>query len=228
MKRQLAALLCAPAILFAAPSFASEPAGAGYNWSGCRAAFQVSYDSMETDNTFGGVPVRGFDMNGFGIGGGLGCDWQSGAWVFGVLGDIAYSNPDDSFGSAGTNQFALESDWFASLRGRIGYAMDRGLIFNVPTLWYVTAGAAWTGLEARAAIPAGAWAKDSATASGWTVGWGSENALDANWSIKTETLYVDYGTDTFFSPGNLVSGGVYRTDTTEWVSRIGVTYRFSH
>ena len=107
--------------------------------------------------------------------------------------------------------------------------MDRGLIFDVPTLWYVTAGGAWAGLGARNFIPGvqtTGW--DEKTASGWTVGWGSENALDNRWSIKTETLYIDYGKDTFFTPNDPVSAGEFKTDTTEWVTRIGLTYKLTN
>ena len=127
-----------------------------------------------------------------------------------------------------TSRFSIESDWFATVRGRIGYAMDRGLIFNVPTLWYVTAGAAWAGLKAESYIPGGVRTSDEQTASGWTVGWGSENAIDDRWSFKTETLYIDYGKDTFFTPADPVSSGEFQTDTTEWVTRIGVTYKLSN
>ena len=151
--------------------------------------------------------------------------------MFGILGDGAFANLDEQVVEARfpSYRFGIESDWFATLRGRIGYAMDRGLIFNVPTLWYVTAGGAWAGLGARNFIPGAqttGW--DEKTASGWTVGWGSENALDNRWSIKTETLYIDYGKDTFFTPNDPVSAGEFKTDTTEWVTRIGLTYKLTN
>ena len=38
------------------------------------------------------------------------------------------------------DQFGLRSDWQASVRGRVGYAMDR-------TLFYVTGGVAFTELQ---------------------------------------------------------------------------------
>ena len=199
-----------------------------HRWSGCHASFQGSYDSMKVGTSYldGTRATNDLKSDGLGIGGGLGCDWQSGNWVFGVLGDGAYADlSEDTVVTAFPSyRFGVESDWFATLRGRIGYAMDRGLIFNVPTLWYVTAGGAWAGLKAENYIPGVVRTTDEQTASGWTVGWGSENAIDERWSFKTETLYVDYGTDTFFRP----NAPVFKTDTTEWVTRIGVTYRLNN
>ena len=148
--------------------------------------------------------------------------------MFGVLGDGASSDLSEDTVETALFRFGIESDWFATLRGRIGYAIDQGLIFHVPTLWYVTAGAAWTGLTAKNFIPGGVRTTDKQTASGWTIGWGSENAINDRWSFKTETLYVDYGKDTFFTPTDPVSGGEFKTDTTEWVTRIGVTYKLTN
>jgi outer membrane immunogenic protein len=248
MKIRLAFILCAPAFFIAAPGFAADLSAPGLKdaftsppqrWSGCHATFQGSYDDMSVSNKYGDRledqelqgrrATKDLEPDGLGVGGGLGCDWQSGSWVFGILGDGAYADLSDEVKETAfpNYRFGIESDWFATLRGRIGYAMDRGLIFNVPTLWYVTAGAAWAGLKAENYIPGGVRTSDEQTASGWTVGWGSENAIDDRWSFKTETLYVDYGKDTFFNRNDPVSYGQFKTDTTEWVTRIGITYKLT-
>ncbi len=247
MNRCLALSLCVPAFLVTADTYAADLSASGLKnvspspvdrWSGCHATLQGSYDDMNVSTTYGARPdtldgqraTRDLEPNGLGVSGGLGCDWQSGKWVFGVLGDGSYADlSEETVETAFPNsRFSIESDWFATVRGRIGYAMDRGLIFNVPTLWYVTAGAAWAGLKAENYIPGGVRTSDEQTASGWTVGWGSENAIDDRWSFKTETLYIDYGKDTFFTPADPVSSGEFQTDTTEWVTRIGVTYKLSN
>ena len=248
MNRSLALTLCVPALFATASSYAADLSAPGlkdglpppvHRWSGCHVTLQGAYDSMDVSTRYGARPsdsldgsraTKDLEPNGFGIGGGAGCDWQSGNWVFGVLGDGASSDlSEDTVETASPpSRFGIESDWFATLRGRIGYAMDQGLIFHVPTLWYVTAGAAWTGLTAKNFIPGGVRTTDEQTASGWTIGWGSENAINDRWSFKTETLYVDYGKDTFFTPTDPVSGGEFKTDTTEWVTRIGVTYKLTN
>ena len=240
MNWRRASVLCVPVILMATPSSSADFSSPAQRWSGCHATIQGSYDTMNVGTTYGARPgdnldgqraTKDLNPNGFGVGGGLGCDWQSGNWVFGILGDGAFANLDEQ--AVETHfpnfRFGIESDWFATARGRIGYAMDRGLIFNVPTLWYVTAGGAWAGLGARNYIPGvQTTGLDEKTASGWTLGWGSENALDDRWSIKTETLYIDYGKDTFFTPNDPVSGGEFKTDTSEWVTRIGLTYKLNN
>ena len=241
MNRSLAFALIVPALLVTADSYAADLSAPGlkdtfprpvHRWSGCHATFQGGYDAMEVSTSYGNGSraTKDFKPDGLGIGGGLGCDWQSGNWVFGVLGDGDYADfSKDTVETAFPSyRFGIESDWFATLRGRIGYAMDRGLIFHVPTLWYVTAGTAWAGLKAERYIPGGVRTADEQTAFGWTVGWGSENAINDRWSFKTETLYVNYGKDTFFRPADPVSGGEFKIDTTEWVTRIGITYKLTN
>lgn len=238
MNWRQASVLCVPIVLMATPSHSADFSRPAHRWSGCHVTIQGSYDTMNSSTTYGaGSDLEGtrvtkdLDPDGFGVGGGVGCDWQYGNWVFGVLGDGAYANLDQQRGETHYPgyRFGIQNDWFATARGRIGYAMDRGLVFDVPTMWYLTAGGAWAGLGARDTGPGGettGW--DEKTASGWTVGWGSENALDDRWSIKTETLYIDYGKDTFFGPGDPVSGGAFQTDTSAWVTRIGLTYKLTN
>ena len=81
-------------------------------------------------------------------GGQAGCNMQSGNWVFGVEAD-AHAQRWSSFYTLGAgqpvpfvagDQFGVRSDWQASVRGRVGYAMDR-------TLFYVTGGVAFTELQ---------------------------------------------------------------------------------
>jgi outer membrane immunogenic protein len=237
MNWRQASVLCVPVVLMATPSRSADFSSPAHRWSGCHVTIQGSYNTLSTSTTYGaGLDLDGtrvtkdLDPDGFGVGGGVGCDWQSGNWVFGILGDGAFANLDQQAVESHypDHRFGIQNDWFATARGRIGYAMDRGLIFDVPTMWYLTAGGAWAGLGARNYVPGGettGW--EEKTASGWTVGWGSENALDDRWSIKTETLYIDYGKNTFFGPGNPVSGAAFQTDTTAWVTRLGITYKLT-
>lgn len=211
MIRPFVYLLSASVLLGSLPAgaadfSANDSAAPHQRWSGCHVSLQGGYDTIDTKFVGAGAAhikngQRASEDGGFGIGGGGGCDWQSGSWVFGLLGDGT---------TAGSSDYPVESDWFASVRGRIGYAQDRGLIFNVPTLWYLTAGVAWAGLEAEN--------NGDQTATGWTVGWGSENAIDTRWSFKTETLYADYGEETL---------GGFKIDATAWVTRIGVSYKLT-
>ena len=66
------------------------------------------------------------------------------------------------------------------MRGRVGYAFDRCLV-------YATGGAAFG--DIRANFSNGPISRSTET--GWTVGAGIEVALGPNWSAKAEYLFVD-------------------------------------
>ena len=81
------------------------------------------------------------NFNGGLFGGYAGYNWQSGAWVFGAEGDINGVWNDETFNINGFD-VDVGSDYLASLRGRVGYAFDRTLIF-------ATAGVAFTQMSAE-------------------------------------------------------------------------------
>src|SRR5689334_21185746 len=116
MHRSLAFGVCVAALLTTVSSYAADlsypslkdgppPPPPVQRWSGCHVTLQGSYDSMDASNRYGDRPsdsldgsraTRDLQPNGFGIGGGAGCDWQSGKWVFGILGDGASSDLSDT------------------------------------------------------------------------------------------------------------------------------------
>jgi len=119
------------------------------------------------------------------------------------------------------------SDWFGTIRGRVGYAFDRLLIF-------ATGGFAWTdnnnnnsflGFGGNNAVPPGFFVSPAAAARGalvvpgtaflgtnsnngwgWTLGGGVEYAFTNNWTVKLEGLYVNFDSNknNNFLPGNVV------------------------
>jgi outer membrane immunogenic protein len=128
------------------------------------------------------------------IGGGhVGYDLQINQWVIGVEGSVdgtslsntaAIAFPDGSFLTAHT-----KADIQGSIRGRLGIAFDRALI-------YATGGVAFGGFNTDvtfAAPPFFASANRSNTRTGWTVGGGIEYAITNNWSIGAEYRFTDFG-----------------------------------
>jgi outer membrane immunogenic protein len=85
--------------------------------------------------------------------------------------------------------FELRSDWQASARGRIGYAMDR-------TLFYGTAGAAFTEVRAftnwAPGFGPGVISTQTRTLTGVTVGAGVEHAVTDNFTLGLEGRYSWY------------------------------------
>jgi outer membrane immunogenic protein len=76
----------------------------------------------------------------------------------------------------------------------------------------------------------GSWGT-SATKAGWTVGAGAEYALNRNWSVRAEYLYVHF--DAITASGVIPdSTGAYgsaistSTDLSAHIARAGVNYKF--
>jgi outer membrane immunogenic protein len=159
------------------------------------------------------TPALSTEPDGGLIGGTIGYNMQSGPWVWGLEGDFDWADIKAStpctFGTCATKM-----DWFATARGRIGYAAFGGL------MPFVTGGAAFADVKATNTL----FPEVSKTMVGWTAGGGVEYAFRGNWSVKIEYLYSDLGS---FDCG-ASCGGVPPTDieVTNSVVRGGINYRF--
>ena len=181
-----------------------------YNWSGFYiginggGAFGSSaWDSTGSRNVSGGL-----------VGGTVGYNYQVGQAVFGVEGDIDWSDINGTSTTACPLGCKTENTWLSTVRGRLGYAADRFMPF-------VTGGAAFGNVQAT--TPGFAGASDDRT--GWTLGGGLEAALAPNWTGKVEYLYVDLGS---FNCG-LNCGSGLATDNVSFhtnILRAGLNYKF--
>ena len=174
------------------PYTVNQPLNA-YSWAGPYLGGNIGYE-------FGNVSNSGTSPGG--VAGGVqgGYNWQSGAIVFGVEGDIQITGASDRFAS-----YKFSNPWFGTLRGRVGYAFDNVLV-------YATGGLAFG--ELRAETPT--WSQ-SQTTTGWTLGVGAEIGIYQNWTAKVEYLYSD------------LSGGQFGAATSDYnfgVIRVGVNYHF--
>lgn len=120
-------------------------------------------------------------------------------------------NPPCNLTGAGTGNLAASIDWFGTIRGRLGYALDKTLLYGTGGLAYgkvKTAGtASFNGTftdnsggtcdQGGAGCPATGSASfgDSSTKYGWAAGAGIERSVGSfnNWTWKVEYLYVDLG-----------------------------------
>jgi outer membrane immunogenic protein len=175
------------------------------------AAFPTGVSGTPNDN--GGV-----------VGGTLGANFQSGAFVFGIEGDWDYSAINTGTTAticnfSGTCQTG--NNWLATARGRAGYAADRVLLF-------ATAGGAFANVQTTFNG-----VQTSHTQSGWTAGAGVEWAFADNWTAKVEYLYVNLGNGTVncvTAACLLANGGAaipISVSLTENLIRAGVNYKFS-
>jgi outer membrane immunogenic protein len=177
-------------------------------------------------------------------GGEIGCNFQSGSFVYGIEGDWEYtglsaSRLATSVGTAlivpGAISESWKSSWLATVRGRAGFAVDR-------VLFYGTGGLALANVKyfdqncfgVLAGVPGCNTATSSNTKAGWVAGAGIEWAVGGNWSIKGEFLYVDLGKATntsLFAPNVGVNPFpnafiTHNHHLTENILRAGLNYRF--
>jgi outer membrane immunogenic protein len=162
------------------------------------------------------------DSDGFFAGGHAGFNYQfANRFVFGVEGDLAWSNIGSSISSTSFGVTASASatiDAIGSLRGRIGYGLDRVLV-------YATGGVAFAHNELIASVtipPVTASISDDRTHIGWTVGGGVEVLVMNNLTAKVEYLYSDYGTQTYFAGTPLVISG----DLSSHTIKGGISFLF--
>jgi outer membrane immunogenic protein len=173
-----------------------------FTWTGIYIGGQVGYAWGTGANRFNGLLPDGTIIatsvggtpNGVIGGGHVGFNYQINQWVIGLEGSVdgtSLSNtavaafPDGSTLTAHTT-----ADIQGSIRGRLGIAWDRVLIF-------ATGGVAFGGFNTNvslAAPPFFASASRSNTRVGWTVGGGIEYAITNNWSIQAEYRFTDFGT----------------------------------
>ena len=167
---------------------------------------------------FGGLNPTG----GFG-GGQIGYNWQ-GIWhphlVLGVEADIQGAGITDSATDPKGGIDKENLDWFGTVRGRLGYAMDRALI-------YATGGFAYGGLQSS--VDNGTYKFDG-TATGYAVGGGVEYKFTHAWSAKLEYQYLDFGkNDPTNSAGVTASSAGYKVDEDAFHTvRAGLNYHFGN
>ncbi len=134
------------------------------------------------------IPVDDFDIDigdGFVIGGQIGYNWQWNYWLLGLEGDASFvDNSDDNF------FVGAEQNFLASIRGRLGFAVDRFLVYG-------TGGAAWAGFDVDFVDPV--FNDDEITTFGWVAGGGIEYAFTDNVTFGVEFLHYEFDDESFDS-----------------------------
>jgi outer membrane immunogenic protein len=226
-----------------------------YNWSGCYIGANVGAAKNNSDllaSPSGSLllppaaannPLRtdsfSFEDTAFTGGGQVGCNWQSGSWVFGIEGDLQWSGLDETIlltrplaapllGNISYN-VNHQVDWWGTARGRLGMAWNNVLLYGTGGLAYGRVqSSARTVFSLTGETYAGA---ASDTSVGWTAGAGVEWGFAPNWSVKAEYLYVDLGSFSYLMPNvppPAFPAISYTADvsTKFHVGRVGVNFRF--
>ena len=189
-----------------------HPVVAYYNWTGFYAGINGGYAWGKSD--WSAVPTASNKPAGPLVGGTLGYNYQVGSVVWGIEGDLDWTNIKGSATCGGVFTCETSNSYLGTIRGRVGYAFDRWLP-------YITAGGAYGNIKATTSL-AGLSASTSKDKFGWTAGAGLEYAFLGNWSAKLEYLYVDLGSfDT--GPAPIVNNVSFK----ENIVRAGLNYKFS-
>jgi outer membrane immunogenic protein len=245
----------APAPIFVPPPFTWTGFYVGLNaggvWSsGSRSATLVDPGTASFLSGYfpGGI---GNNNSGFIGGGQVGYNWQMGALVLGGEADFdgtslgkSYDYASAPFAGAGVPGALLGDslyvhakanlDWLGTVRARVGFVAtpdNRLLIYGTGGFAYAGGSSNFSVYDATQGLFWGG--SPSSTRTGWTVGGGVEYALTNNITIRAEYLYVDLGSNTITTTGNLASAtllpGTYATAKINYdasIVRAGINYKF--
>lgn len=191
-------------------------------WTGGYVGLQAGYawgdSTLDFDGTDYIVPL---DPEGFlgGVYAGYNYQFASNI-VLGAEADFQFSAADSSdvlgiFNGGVDPRFRYYSDqkWNASLRARLGYAVDRFLPF-------VTAGVAFAEYEHGEALAQPFSETDTYT--GWTIGGGADYAVTDNFVVRAEYRYSDFGSESFEPLG----WTAHDVELSTHDVRLGVAYKF--
>ncbi|UDL87333.1 porin family protein [Mesorhizobium sp. PAMC28654] len=213
-------------------NIASQPAG--FVWTGGYVGLNAGYGWGRVDNIvhspidgpIGNLPT--LEPKGFLGGIQAGYNYQMNNVVIGVEGDITFGKLNDSAYRdpiPQTNYFETEYRSLATLRGRLGFAVDRLLVYG-------TAGLAVADIKDRYGFqddPGFDYTR-SGWKAGWTIGVGGEYAVTNQWTIKAEYLHADFGSrdlNVGDAWGDIGSPDSTQTsDHTLNVVRVGLNYKF--
>jgi outer membrane immunogenic protein len=185
-----------------------------FSWTGFYVGINGGYGWGKSSwNSVGFGGTGDFTIKGPMIGGTVGYNLQTGAWVWGLEADLdaSWIKGTTTVG-CGAPGCETSNKWLGTGRGRIGYAWDRFLP-------YITGGAAYGDIK----MTNGGAGSETKSKFGWTAGAGVEYAFLGAWSAKAEYLYVDLGKA---NCGVAVCG--VSTDVTfkTHLVKLGVNYRF--
>ena len=238
-RRVLALVIAGGGIVAGGASLAGSPApapadpviqpvvvAAPFDWTGGYVGLQFGLLSSNVDTTVGFLEDDyefGKNVDGTAIGIYGGYNWQFGTpWVYGVEAEYNWVDGDDDdtisvdvLGDGTESTTKASIDATGALRGRVGYAWDRALVYG-------TLGLAYVDYEVENRVGGDS---DSSSADnwGWTAGVGFDYAFTDNWIGRIDYRYSDYDGD---DGSWYEDGSDYDIDLDTSELRVGVAYRF--
>jgi outer membrane immunogenic protein len=225
------------------PLKAPMPVPYAFTWTGCYVGVHAGGGTMSDSNTFDGSLFLG-GIDGIGNGGGtgygaiaggqVGCNYQDGAFVYGIEGEAAWSGIrtnsgiSDILGSLDnlTETTKNKSDY--SVAARVGYVIDQR------TLIYGKAGWAFGQFSFNTTENLGGPSftfSQSGNLNGLLLGAGIEHAFTQNWTAKLEYNWLNYGSKslaiTECEGGTCLPVGSSSQHASIQLFKVGVNYLFN-
>jgi outer membrane immunogenic protein len=239
-KKLLSASVCA--IALAAPALAADlapvPPPPPFTWTGFYLGGQIGYGWGEDSSIIsivgplGAVKVN--PLNGSGstqlqgaIGGAhIGYDWQIAQFVLGLEGQVDGATISKTTTPVNNVTYAKNlvtpytvntvTPVQGAFLGRVGYAIDR-------TLLYVVGGGGYGWIKNKYTI-FNSEGDFSTTRAFWTVGAGIEYGITQNWFVRAEYRHSDFG---YFRDGPIVYPQAYQSHSVKQNEvQVGFSYKF--
>jgi outer membrane immunogenic protein len=216
------------------PYVAAVPA---FTWTGFYVGVNAGYGFGNSggfnDPTYGTVTGPSGGNGGFVGGGQVGFNYQltpGSGFVFGLEADLQAAKLGSNsatyvIGSTPYYDVGSSLDWFGTVRGRLGYAFDRLLVYGTAGFAY---GGGSTNTSYASIYPH---TFSDSTRTGYAAGGGVEYAFTPNITGKIEGLYVKLdrgnGGSTYYETGTNAYYGTGRTQDDFGAIRAGLNYKFS-
>jgi outer membrane immunogenic protein len=184
------------------PPFVAKPfivAPQAYNWAGPYVGIQGGWDHNALATTLGGPETATASGGILGVFGGVNVA-VAGNWIVGIDGSINWTNARATTTSPGAFPISAGPTWKGFVRGRVGVAMDRLLLYG-------TFGGAVMRFE-ETSMPLG-----SNTPWGWTAGVGADFAVSNNMFLRLDWAYANFGSSNLPGPPTVPYTNVANTVT---------------
>jgi outer membrane immunogenic protein len=233
-------LLASPAAAADLPAYKALPSAPAFSWTGLYlgihggAGFGTkSFDYRDVTPAAPFLWQSSFPVNGGLVGGQIGFNWQVNNWLLGIEAEGSWADLE-GHSLCNTTIFFLncasKTDALATATARLGFVMDRGLIFFKGGY---AAAHDQLSISSVSLPPIVSNFNSSLTdwRSGWTLGMGLEYMVLPGWSAKVEYDFMDFGSRTYNFPAS--SALVPPATFTNWsdtqflhVLKFGVSYHF--
>ena len=190
------------------------------DWTGPYIGAIIGFGTVEA-TVDAGVFNQPEVLSDYGFMGGLTVGWnaQDGHIVYGIEGDVSFGEIDATlapFSSASIDDLTLNTDLFATIRGRAGVASNDIFLYG-------TAGLAILDGDVSSSIGG---ASEGFTALGGVVGAGAELAITQDVSFKAELLYAFFDEDVGLAGIGIFGGGDSLDIDEFYTVRFGVNWHF--